>query len=198
MIIFFLGLLSLLDLGLLAAVYTFYRKNIDYEGLLSDITEERTLLSKMQDELKQDISTFGEKSQSSLQKMTKLAAEVEQEIAHSEKTIAKSIDAIVDELAQKFEPMTTDINNHKNTLDILYRKVEREKIILQKLLFRLETLFKFFDEKIPYDEVLKEIEYKKYSDARFLLTQGYDSERIMKELGMNRAEVDIIRGTCQL
>ncbi len=193
MIPFFLILLSILDVALLAAMYIFYRKNIAYEDLLSDITEERTLLGKMVAELKSEISSFDKKRRSTTEEMTKIAAEVEQEVSQSEKTIAKSVDSIINEVAQKFEPIMSEINGQKNTLELWHRKVEREKILLQKLLSRLETLFKFFDEKLPYEEILRDIEHKKYHDARYLLTQGYAPERVSQELGMSKAEVELIR-----
>ncbi|MBP6217442.1 MAG: hypothetical protein KA436_02520 [Oligoflexales bacterium] len=185
--------LILLDLGLLVTLYFFYKKNLSYEDLLSDIEEERTLLNKMQGALQTDLSSFEDRSKKTLEKMSKLAAEIEQEIEGSSKRIADGVSHLLSDVSKNLDPLFLQLSEQKNSVEISHRKIEKEKMITQKLLARLEILFQFFNEKVPYESILKDLETKKYSDARHLLTQGYDAENVSKELGLRMSEVELMK-----
>jgi len=192
MIILFLALLLVIDLGLFLALYFFYRKNIAYEDLLTDLNEERILLGKMHEEIRELAHTFDLKANSSLEKVTRIAAEIEQEVAHSSTALVASLDSVLEDVSKKFAPILKSASDQQTTLELTCRKADKEKLLLQKLLGRIESLSQFFNDKLPYDEVLKSIETKKYDDARHLLTQGYSIDHISKELGISKGEVDLI------
>ena len=42
--------------------------------------------------------------------------------------------------------------------------MDRQKTVVQKLIARGEKICKFFDQRVSYEEILDEIEDKKYSD----------------------------------
>ena len=51
---------------------------------------------------------------------------------------------------------------------------------------------KFFNEKIPYDEIMAELEDKKYMDARRLLARGLSSEEVSIRIGLPIAEIEVL------
>ena len=79
-------------------------------------------------------------------------------------------------------------------MDSILRRVEEEKATLQRLVARSEKLCQFFDERIPYEEVLAEIEDKKYADARALLARGKSARAVAQELGLSESEVRLVAG----
>ena len=104
------------------------------------------------------------------------------------------MDAVVTQLTSRFESPLRDLAKRKVGLESLLQQAEREKEILQKLLARGEKICRFFDERVPYEDVLHEIEDKKYADARKLLARGHAPHRVANELGMSESEVRLVAG----
>ena len=69
----------------------------------------------------------------------------------------------------------------------------REKDQLLNAVRKGQILSKFFNQEIPYEQLLKDIELKKYDDARRLIGQGYSADQVAKELGMRTSEIEMIR-----
>jgi hypothetical protein len=74
------------------------------------------------------------------------------------------------------------------------RRIEKEKQILLKSVSRGEKIARFFDKRLPYEEVLEDIEDKKYIDARHLLSQGIAPKQVAQELGMPESEINLMIG----
>jgi DNA-directed RNA polymerase specialized sigma24 family protein len=74
----------------------------------------------------------------------------------------------------------------------LIKRLGEEKKIVQKIVHKGEQLTKFFSAQVPVERILEELEDKKYSDVRNLLTQGLKPDRIAKELSVPEAEVRMI------
>jgi hypothetical protein len=104
------------------------------------------------------------------------------------------MEAVVQELTSRFEAPVKEITRKQASLEALLRKVDQEKTLLQRLLQRGEKLARFFDERVPYEEVLEEIEDKKYADARALLARGKSPVTVAQELGMSESEVRLVAG----
>ena len=109
-------------------------------------------------------------------------------------TIASEMGAVATQLTERFEAPLKELSKRKAGLEALLKKVEREKTVLQTVVARGEKICRFFDERIPYEEVLHEIEDKKYSDARKMLAKGNSPAAIAVELGMSESEVRLVAG----
>jgi DNA-binding NarL/FixJ family response regulator len=73
-------------------------------------------------------------------------------------------------------------------------RMDAERQTLNKAIQRAEALTHFFNEKVPYQSILEDLQDKKYRDARQMLAKGLKSEQIAKELGLSKAEMEIITG----
>ncbi|MBI2602486.1 MAG: hypothetical protein HYW48_05460 [Deltaproteobacteria bacterium] len=193
MITIFLTLLALMDCVLILLVLKYFRKKELKNDLLAEITEERTLLTSLHDEIRTALQASDERSKKHIADISQLAAEVEQEIKNSSKIIAESIEVTIKDIGNKFNTPLLEIQNHRNAMEIMFRKVEKQKLLLQKMLDRTDTLCKFLGGNLPYDEILKELEQKKFADARHLITKGFTTEQVAKELGLNPQEVNLLR-----
>ena len=85
-----------------------------------------------------------------------------------------------------------ELSKKQASTSTLLRKVDYERERILKVVKRGEKIVKFFDEKTPYSDVLKEMETKKYDDCRSLLSQGMNSDQIATELGISKSEIEII------
>ena len=188
----FLILLTLFDVGILIFLYSLLQKKQGSEELLQDLTEERRLLNNLKNEVKSEIDRSNELTQSQVKKMMKLAAEVEHDANLSKENLATHLEEVFTEFTQKLESPMLEMTKKHHLLENMLRKVEFEKKRLLKAIQKGEKICRFFHNDLPYDELLKDIELKKYEDARKLLTQGYSSEKVASELGMRVSEVELL------
>lgn len=190
----FLVTLIVLDLVLFGAVIWLSRRQDAQVELALELTEERRLLTELRHSIQEELEAAQSKARETLDKATRLAAEAELEVKSGGAAIAHEMDAVVTQLTSRFESPLRDLAKRKVGLESLLQQAEREKEILQKLLARGEKICRFFDERVPYEDVLHEIEDKKYADARKLLARGHAPHRVANELGMSESEVRLVAG----
>lgn len=194
MIYYLITLMLILDAVLIYFIYNSYKKTVHYEQILSDITEERQIITRMQKQINSDFLATETKSKELLSKIEKIAAEIEQEIKQSAHIISSNLDEAVKDLSLQFESPLKELTSKKQAVMSLSKKIDEERTALAALLERAESFAKFFDKGLPYQEVMKDIEQKKYTDARHLLTKGLSVEAVAKKLGMQTSEVRLIAG----
>lgn len=159
-----------------------------------DMTEERRLLGELRQSVKEDLALAEAKARETLDKATKLAFEAEMEVKTGAQTITTELDQMVSQVAARLDEPVKEVGKKTQALDALLRRADKEKALLQGLIARGEKLAKFFDDKVPYQEVLEEIEDKKYQDARRLLAKGTSPRVVAQELNMSESEVRLVLG----
>jgi len=187
-------ILMCLDVVLFAAIFYLGRKKIDNRHLIVELTEERRYLTELRNSIQEDLENARSHSQELLKRMTHIAAEAEQEVKGGGDTLAKEMDEVAKRLANQFEEPLKELSRRQSSFEGLLRRSDQEKSLLLKALDRAEKLSRFFDQKIPYEDVLQEIQDKKYNDARQLLAQGVQPDKVAKELGLNLGEVHLLVG----
>ncbi len=180
------------DFILLGIVYFSLRKPKASGADLAEMMEERNLLQQMRDEIRAELESTSKLSKTNILEISRLSGEVEQEIKNSGQQIAQGVEAIVSEMGAKLHPTLQELQEHRNALEMLSRKLERQKLTLEKTLDRAESFTKYLSGAIPADEILRDLETKKYSDARHLLSQGFTTDQVAKELGLHEQEVRLI------
>jgi hypothetical protein len=191
---FLLIALILLDVGLLAAVFLLNRKQDAHMEMVEELTEERRLLGELRTNVHEELEAAQFKARETLEKAMRLATEAELEVKSGGKTIASEMESVVSDLADKFEKPLKEIATRQAYLETLLRKVDDEKAIMQKLIARGEKICRFFDSRVSFEEVMEEIEDKKYSDARSMLARGKSPTSVAKELGLSESEVRLVAG----
>ena len=186
--------LILLDVALVFAVIHLGRRQDARVELVAEMTEERRLLGELRTTVQEELEAAQSKARETLEKATRLAAEAELEVKSGGQTIATEMEAVVGQLTSQFETPLKELGRKQIALEALLRRVEQEKTLLQRLLQRGEKICKFFDERVPYEEVLEEIKDKKYADARSLLARGKAPNLVAQELGMSESEVRLVAG----
>jgi hypothetical protein len=192
MIIGLLTLLIVLDVALLLSVFLMSRKQENHASLLRDLTEERRMISDIRGSVQEELRLAQSKSREMMDRVTHIAAEAEKEVKSGGQALASNMEEIFNLLTQRFEKPLTELSRRQIAIESLMKRVEAEKGRIVKAVNRGERLIKFFDEKTPYNDVLKEIESRKYDDCRALLSQGVPPESIARELGLSKSEVDLI------
>lgn len=191
---FLLIALILLDLALLAAVFLLNRRQDAHMELVEELTEERRLLSEMRTNVQEELEAAQFKARETLDKAMRLATEAEMEVKSGGQTIASEMQLVVSDLTDRFEKPLKEIATRQAYLETLLRRVDEEKSVMQKLIARGEKICRFFDSRVSFEEVLAEIEDKKYADARAMLARGKAPASIARELGLSESEVRLVAG----
>jgi len=191
---FLLAALVLLDVGLLACFYFLNRRQEANIELIEELAQERLLLTELRSSVQEELESAQFKAKEALNHITKIATEAELEVKNGGSTIARELEGVVGQLTEKFEIPLKDLAKRTGYLENLLRKVDTEKRVLKNLIGRSEEVIRFYDDKVPYEQVIEEIESKKYSDARALLAKGLTVENISSELNMSISEVKAVAG----
>ena len=187
-----LTFLVFLDIGLLVAIFLLNRKQETHGDLLADLTEERRLLSELRDSVKSELSSAQISNKEIVAKVSHIAAEAEQEVKNSGQTLATGMEEIFSDLNIRFEKPLKELARRQASVETLSKRIDKERERLLKVITRGESLVKFFDEKTPFEDVIKDLENKKYEDCRHLLAKGVSEEQIASELGMSKSEVRLL------
>ncbi len=186
--------LIVLDLGLMVAVYSLSRRRETHLELVAELTEERRLLADLRTTVQEELEAAQAKARSTLDKAVKLATEAEQEVKTGAQTIAKEMEQVVSELTERFADPLKELSRKQSYLESMLRRVDDEKTSLQNLLSRGEKICRLLDSRVPIEDVIAEIEDKKYADARLLLARGRSPAAVATELGMSETEVRLVAG----
>lgn len=184
--------LIVMDIVLLAIVYRLGKQRINPVDILKEIHEEKRRTKELQASFREEAQQFHIQSKDLHQRMVRLATEAEMEINSSGKTLSTELDRLLEDLTKKVEISVGDITRHRSSISSLIQKSQQERQFLNKSVSKAEKLLKFFRGKIPVDEVLEEIEDKKYIDARHLLAKGLSVEEVATEIGLPISEVNLL------
>lgn len=194
MVIALLAILAIIDIGLMAAVVFLGKRQIAHVSMIEDLTEERRMIGDLRAAIHEEMQIAAEKNRKLQDRVSHIAAEAEQEVKVGREALSKEMDTIVNQLSARFEEPLKEINKKQAALEALMKKADQEKVVLQSMISRGEKICRFFDKRIPYEEVLQEIEDKKYADARHLISQGIEPRKVAQELGLTESEVKLVAG----
>ena len=192
MVTILLVFVVLLDLFLLGLVYFMSKQRFNPVELLKEINNERTLLKEFREGIQVELQEKYSKVESLYKKINAIAAEAEVEVKKSSELLSKEMSDVLDEFSDKLSLSGEQITRQKSALGAILQKAEKERELLKKVVHRGEKLSQFFNRQIPYEEVLEEIEDKKYLDARNLLSKGLTPKEVSIEVGLPESEVSLI------
>lgn len=187
-----LVVLVFVDLFLLGFVYILSKTKMDSSKVLEGVSEERKILDEMRSSLKEQAESSEVKIKGMIDKVTALVTEAEVEHKEIRTMINETVQGLVKEIEGKFVQPLEAMEQKISVMDRLSRKTSKEKEMLLRALKKGEEITKFFNGKIKYEELLEEIEDKKYSDARLLIAKGLSPEIISRELNMPESEVRLL------
>ncbi len=186
--------LVVFDLVVMAALYSIYAKRHDGGHILREVTEERQMLTELRRTVQEELAIAAARSRDYLDRVTKIATEAEQEVRSGSEVITREVETLAKTVSSKFQEPLAELSKRQAAIETMLRRVEKEKRDLQNTVNRAERLSQFFDNRVPYQEVLSELEDKKYIDARQMLASGTTPEDVARQLGMSPSEVRMLIG----
>jgi hypothetical protein len=192
-------ILFALDFVLLALVLSARRRPLrDDVDMSREMAEERKYLNELRASIQEDLGSAQRKSRDILDRVTKVAAEAEQEVKGGGSAIRAELDATIAQIATRLEEPLARLAERQAGVEKLLQRLDRQKSLVQKLVDRGEQICRFFDQRVSYEEILDDLEDKKYADARQLLVQGHKPEQVAKDLGISLSEVRLIANVSRI
>lgn len=190
-----LSLLIGVDAVLIVLVLVALRRRKTEEpsiGLLREVDHEHRLLKELRDSVRDELRQKHAEMKLLYEKVSTMATETEMELRSGGQSLSHELEAVLSEARVSLEADLAEVDKRRTNLSALLKRAKEERQLLQKALQRGERLAQFFDGRVPYQEVLEEIEDKKYVDARQLLAKGLAPLQVAKELGLAESEVQLI------
>lgn len=193
-----IAVLIFVDIILLLAVIRLSRQAPTDGNTLREVSEEREMLNELRRSVSEELSSARRESQMRLDAMNQIAAEVDRDLKASSTTIAGQIEEIANEITTKLNEPVKKLAKKQLSLEALSHKVEVQKDLLHKAIGRAEKVCKFFDRNAKYEEIIAEIEDKKYADALQLIAKGISPEKVASEIGISTSEAKLLAGVSQV
>lgn len=185
-------LLLIVDVVLLGVLYFIGKRRINPVEVISELNEERRLLKEMRENIREEMEIALNKSMAHVDKMHTVATEVEMEVRTGSETLKSELETLIKEMAIRVDEPMKELTRRKTSLQAVLRKVDKEKQLLLKALERGEKLVGFFGKETSYEEIIRDIQDKKYEDARHLLAKGMATAKVAMETGLPEHEIRMI------
>ncbi len=160
--------------------------------MLRELDHEHRLIKEMRDAVREDLQQKHAEMKLLYEKVAMIATETDMELKSGVQSLQSEIEALLGEARHRLEESIQQIDKRRTGFSSLLKKAGEERQLLQKALTRGEKLTKFFDSSVPYQDVLEELEDKKYVDARHMLSRGIAPAQVARELGLAESEVQLI------
>jgi hypothetical protein len=188
-----LGVLVAMDVVLLAVVWVMARRRDGTQsGIIEELAEERRLLAEQQRAVQDDLEMMQEKARSITDRITQLAVEVEQEVRSGRDSLSAELDKIAATVATRFDGPLREMGQRQAGIENLFKMMDAKKEVLQRLIGRGEQIGRIFDKSVPYEQVMHDIQERKYSDARALMARGFSLKKIAQELSLTESETRLV------
>ena len=193
MITTFFITIILLDFVLFYCLYFIYKKKGASSEILTEVTEERHQVKKLSQEVQMELYESQKKHRRIINEMKQLASEVQNELSISKESLEERVNTIYDNLSRELSSPMEEIVTKQNALQHLLKKTEKEKENLVRVIDKATRIISFFNDQVPYEKIIEDIENKKYSDTRRLLVQGVTPKKVAEQVGLSLSEVELIK-----
>jgi DNA-binding NarL/FixJ family response regulator len=190
-----LAALAIADVILIVAFLSLQRRQAVSHNLVRELTEERALLADLRNSVRAELAEAQSHARSIKDQIQVLATEAEQEVKRGVQQIAHEADAIVVNISNKLDAPFQELTNRQHFLLKLAKDAEVQRELLARVVGRAENAAKLLRAAENWEDVVDELESRRYHDIRAMLSKGLSTEKIAKELGVTENEVRLVTGT---
>ncbi len=162
---------------------------------LEVIDAERNQILQIQQELLKDIKAAQSSTKEGISRLNKIGNQ-----AHAEWTeMTARIDEVMAEIEERSNALVDESLQKLNKKTLETRKVlelsEEAVDALKENLTLAKKVLRFFDSKMRLDDILKDLQMDKYTEAKAMLQNGMDSSVVASKLGLSTTEVSLVSHT---
>jgi DNA-binding NarL/FixJ family response regulator len=190
-----LAVLAVADVILVAAFLRLQKRQFDNQNVIRELTEERSLLADLRDSVRNELMAAQSQARATRDQVQVLATEAEQEVKRGVEQITREAEGIVSNIAGKLEKPFQELTNKQHFLMKLANDAESQRELLSRVVTRAEHAAKLLQSAEKWEDIVEELESRRYHDIRAMLAKGLSTEKISKELGVSETEVRVVTGT---
>jgi hypothetical protein len=190
-----LAVLAVADVILVAAFLRLQKRQFDNQNVIRELTEERSLLADLRDSVRNELMAAQSQARATRDQVQVLATEAEQEVKRGVEQITREAESIVSNIAGKLEKPFQELTNKQHFLMKLAKDAESQRELLSRVVTRAEHAAKLLQSAEKWEDIVEELESRRYHDIRAMLAKGLSTEKISKELGVSENEVRVVTGT---
>jgi hypothetical protein len=169
-------------------------KQVDTLDTLNLMNEERKMITDLHENIKKEMADLRIEIRRKIDHINHLATEIDQEIQSSKGIIQEECNASASIIKEMIGKPIEDLSKRYVSTKRLLTRIEKEKETITRVITKGEKICQFIDQRIPYEELLNDLEDKKYSDARALLALGKTPREVASHLGLTEGEVRLVAG----
>jgi len=195
MISVMLAILAIADVILVVAFLRLQRRQFANQNVIRELTEERSLLADLRDSVRNELMVAQSQARSIRDQVQVLATEAEQEVKRGVEQITREAESIVANIGGRLEKPFQELTNKQHFLMKLAKDAESQRELLSRVVTRAEYAAKLLQSAEKWEDIVEELESRRYHDIRAMLAKGLSAEKIAKELGVSENEVRVVTGT---
>lgn len=190
-----LGILAVADLILIIAFFRLQKRQFDNQNVIRELTEERSLLADLRDSVRNELAAAQTQARTIRDQVQVLASEAEQEVKRGVHQITSEVEGIISNIGGKLEHPFQELTNKQHFLMKLAKDAETQRELLARVVTRAEHAAKILQSAEKWEDIVEELEARRFQDIRAMLAKGLTTEKIAKELGVSENEVRLVTGT---
>lgn len=194
MIVSLLIILAIADIALIVAFTRLSRRQDAHQAVMAEMTEERNLLSQLRASIRDDLMQAQNQVRTVKEQVQVLATEAEQEVRNGVNLISAEVEGILSQIETKFDGPLEELSSKQHYIESLLQRVQSERQSLARTTERAGALAKFFKDGVRFDDVMRELEDKKFGDIRAMIAQGHAPQKVARDLGVSEQEVRFVSG----
>jgi len=195
MISIMLAVLAIADLVLIVAFFRLQRRQFANQSIIRELMEERSLLANLRDNVRNELGAAQSQARTIRDQVQVLATEAEQEVKRGIQQITEETQTIINGIADKLEKPFLELTNKQHFLVKLAKDAETQRELLSRVVTRAEYAAKLLQSAEKWEDIVEELESRRFKDIRAMLAKGLTAEKIASELGVSENEVRLITGT---
>ncbi len=188
-------LLLAIDAGLIFAFYKLQRRQAAHHEVVRELTEERTVLLELRAQIRDELLDAQNQVKAMKEQVQVLALEAEQEVRHGLSGITKEVETVISTVSQRLTGPLTVLDDKQRYIAQLAKDVKKERELLSRLVSRSENVAKLLQAGGSWEDIVDEIQARRYEDIRAMLARGQSPDVIANELGVSEHEVRLVSGT---
>ena len=185
----------LADVFIVFAFLRLQRRQTDSQEVVRELTEERGLLSELRAQIRAELQATQNQVRTLRDQVQLLATEAEQEVRQGVSEITKEVDVIIANISQKLDSPMRALNEKQHFIAQLSKDAQKERELLARVVARAENAAKLLNAGDSWEDIVDQLEVRRYADIRALLARGVQPERIASDLGVSAQEVRLVSGT---
>ena len=192
MITVLLLLLVGFDIAIVYFGYKHFQPQDPTDQLLADIHDERESIARMKQQISEDLLASKTQIHGQLEKVRQYSSELEADLEDAPKRLKETLKESQSDFYKACDTPLQHLSLRQSEIEGLIKKMQSERKKMLQATQRAESVIQALNHNQNWDEIVDELQTKKYETARGLIAQGVPRSDIMQDLGLTSSELQLL------